>query len=182
LLLRQSVLLSFLGMNNMKRFTRCVAGLLVALLTLFPAPLTAQVIPGKWQKVDLLTAGSEITIRTNYGETLDCFYFSSARESLLVVESISKEQRRIPKGSVKQIIARHYDDRLRNGAVLGFTAGAASGIAITAATSTRRHRNTITDRVLGSLLFGLLGMGVGVLVDYRHKGEEVLYQAPDPVR
>jgi hypothetical protein len=168
--------------RNMTRSARCVASLLIALQAMFSVPVTAQVIPGKWQKVDLLTAGSEVIIRTNYGETLDCFYFSLTDEFLLVVESISREQRRIPKSSIKQITARRYDDRLRNGALLGLTAGAVSGIAITTATSSRRHKNTAADRVFGSLLFGLLGMGVGVLIDYRHKGDEVLYQAPETVR
>jgi hypothetical protein len=158
--------------------TRCLAGGLILLLCTYPTPLPAQVIPGKWQKVELLPAGSPIVIKTFSGEVLDCFYFHASREILLVVESISKEQRRIPKSTVRQIIAKDYDDRLLNGGLTGLVAGAAAGILITSVTDTARNNNTAGDHVLGALLFGLLGMGFGSLIDYKHKGREVVYEAP----
>jgi hypothetical protein len=151
---------------------------IILLLILQTAPASAEVIPGKWQKVDLLLSGTQIILKTHYGEILDCIYFSSTDDILLVVESVSKQQRRILKSSVEKITATQYDDRLLDGSLIGLSVGTGLGLAFTSATNTARHKNSISDRVIGCALFGLLGMGLGALVDYRHRAPEVVYQAP----
>lgn len=162
----------------MKISARCISPCLILLLLAGAVPVPAQVIPGKWQKVDLLPAGSEIIIKNESGEVLECYYFSSTREILLVVESVSKEQRRIPKSSVKLITAKDYDDRLLNGALLGLSVGVAAGIGVTTVSESARQRNSTTDRAFGAFLFGMLGMGLGILIDYHRRGQEVVYEAP----
>ena len=157
---------------------RVAALLTITLLIIQASPAPAEVIPGKWQKVDLLLAGSKIILKTGYGEILDCIYFGSDDETLLVVESVSKQQRRISKTSVEKITATEYDDRLLNGSLIGLSIGAGLGIALTSATEIARQRNGVGNRVLGCALFGLLGVGFGALVDYKHRGSEVLYEAP----
>jgi hypothetical protein len=154
---------------------------LAILLFLQTGPAHAEVIPGKWQKVDLLQSGSPIILKTVYGEILDCIYFSSSDEMLLVVESVSKQQRRIPKASVEKITAKEYDDPLLNGGLIGISIGAGLGVAFTSLSDTARHRNSASDRVIGCALFGLLGMGVGALVDFKHRAPTVVYEAPRKV-
>ena len=134
----------------------------------------AEVIPGKWQKVDLLPAGSPIIIKTRFGEKLECSYFDSNRESILVVEN-GRSQRRIRKEDVESIIAQKYDDRLLNGAVIGLSAGVAAALLTAALDKDGLHRNRVNMAVFGSVLFGLAGMGIGTLIDYHHRGSEVIY-------
>jgi hypothetical protein len=136
----------------------------------------ADVIPGKWQKVDLLPAGSPITIKTIYGEQVPCTYFGSDRETLLIVET-RRNQRRIRKAEIETIIAEKYDDRLVNGAVIGLSAGVAFALLLSLARGETSHHDRVTLAVFGSVLFGLCGMGVGTLVDYQHQGREVVYRA-----
>ena len=137
----------------------------------------AEVIPGKWQKVDLLPAGSPIIIKTRYGEKLECAYFDSNRESILIVET-GAGQRRIRKEDVESIIAQKYDDRLLNGALIGLSVGVAVALLTAALSKDALHRSRVDIALFGSALFGLSGMGIGALVDFHHKGSEVIYVAP----
>jgi hypothetical protein len=137
----------------------------------------SEVLQGRWEKVELLPAGTQVTVYIDSGEILECYLFNTSRDILLVVTSISREQRRIPKDSVVKIVARNYDDSLKNGAFIGLASGAATGITITALINTTRHRSGVGDRILGTLLFGLIGMGIGVLIDFRHQGQETVYEA-----
>jgi hypothetical protein len=151
---------------------------LVTILSFLASSLgAAEIIPGRWEKVDLLTSGSPIIIRTRYSEVIQCTYFDSNRETLLVVET-SGAQRRIRKDEVDSIVAEQYDDRLRNGMLIGMSAGVAGAIALSFASEDALHRSRANIAVLGGIMFGLMGMGVGALVDYEHKGRELIYQAP----
>lgn len=144
-------------------------------------PVSAQVIPGRWEKVDNLPAESEIIIKTRYGEVVECMYFSSDRETLLIVETGARGQRRILKSSVEKVTASKYDDRLTNGALIGLSAGAGFGALLASISRSASLGNSAGDRVLGAAVFGVLGMGVGALIDYEHRGREVLYEAPKKI-
>lgn len=145
--------------------------------TCISLPLSAQVIPGRWEKVHLLPAGNEVRVYSDSGEILDCFLFSSKGEVLVVVDSLSHEQHRIPKSSVQKIIAKDYDDTIKNGALIGLAAGAAGGVLFASLLDSPKHPYSAGDRVLGGLLFGLVGMGIGALIDFKHQGQEVIYEA-----
>ncbi len=151
--------------------------LAMAFLLLACSLPAAEVIRGKWQKVDMLPAGSPIIIKTRYGEKLECTYFDSNRESLLVVET-GRGQRRIRKEDVESVIAEKYDDSLVNGAVIGLSAGVAAALLAAALSKDALHRSRVNIAVFGSVLFGLSGMGIGALVDYRYRGSEVIYLSP----
>ncbi len=137
----------------------------------------AEVIPGRWEKVDLLIAGSSITVKTRYSEVIRCSYYDSNRDSLLVVEPGGK-QRRIRKDEVESIIAEQYDDSLKNGMLIGMASGVGAALLLAFASDKSLHRSRANIAVFGSIMFGLMGLGVGALVDYEHKGREVIYQAP----
>ncbi len=148
---------------------------MIILLLAYSLP-AAEVIPGKWQKVDMLEAGSPIIIKTKYGEKLKCTYFDSNRESLLIVEN-GGGQRRIRKEDVESVIAEKYDDRLFNGAVIGLSVGVGATLLTAALSKDSPQRNRVNLAVFGSILFGLTGMGIGSLVDFHHRGSEVIYTA-----
>lgn len=155
---------------------------LVALMA-FVLPIcnlsSAEVVRGKWQKVDNLAPASPITITTRPGERLKCTYFSSDRETLLVVEAGGK-QRRIPKSVIQTVIAEKYDDRLINGAVVGLIGGITSAALLATLPKDMSHRTRVTTGIFGGVLFGLTGLGIGALIDYHHQGSEVIYQALPP--
>jgi hypothetical protein len=136
----------------------------------------AEVIPGRWQLVDMLPAGSPVTIKTTAGEQVSCLYFYSDRESVLVVEN-QGSQRRIPKSIIESVVAEKYDDSIRNGALLGAAAGVGFAVIAAIAPGDMTHRTRVNVGTFGSVLFGLCGMGVGALLDFHHRGRELIYQA-----
>jgi hypothetical protein len=161
-------------------FRKLISAAMAFLLLIVSLP-AAEVIPGRWQKVDLLPAGSPITIKTIYGERVPCTYFGSDRETLLIVESRSN-QRRIRKTEIESIIAEKYEDRLINGAVIGLSAGVASALLLSLARKNAPHRDRVNLAVFGSVLFGLSGMGIGTLVDFQHSGREEIFRAVENPR
>lgn len=137
----------------------------------------AEIIAGKWQKVDLLPSGSPIIIKTRFGEKIECTYFDSNRDSILVVDR-GGNNRRIRKEEVASVIAEKYDDRLVNGAVIGLSAGVAVAMLTAAFSHDAFHRSRANIAIFGGALFGLSGMGIGTLVDYHHRGNELIYLSP----
>jgi len=146
-------------------------------IVLLAGPLRgSEIIHGRWEKVDLLTAASPILIKTIYAEEIDCLYFSSDRETLLIVET-SGVQRRIAKAVIERVTAREYDDTLTNGMILGLAAGIGAALLVALVPKDSTSSRTTTG-IFGGVLFGLSGMGIGAMVDFHHKGSEVIYQAP----
>jgi hypothetical protein len=156
----------------LRRFSSAMLIWSLAVCTL-PA---GEILRGRWQLVDALSAGSPITIQTSAGEQLPCLYFSSDRESILIVETRGG-QRRILKSSIESVTAEKYDDRLRNGAILGIAAGVGVAMCLGMIPKDMTQRNRVNMMTFGSVLFGLTGMGLGTLVDFHHKGRQVIYQA-----
>ena len=152
----------------------------MAILLLACSSQAAEVIRGKWQKVDLIPSGTPIILKAANGERMECTYISSDREMLLIVET-SGNPRRIRKSEVESIIAEKYEDRLFNGAVIGLSAGVAAALLTAAASPEINNRDRAGFIAFGSVLFGLAGMCVGTLVDSHHKGRELIYLAPNAV-
>jgi hypothetical protein len=152
-----------------------LSGILACLLATCTLP-AAEILPGRWQLVDALPAGTPITIQTRAGERLPCLYFSSDRESLLVVQDRGG-QRRILKSTIESVVAEKYDDRLRNGSILGMAAGVGVAVCLATIPGDMTRRNRVNMTTFGSVLFGLCGMGLGALIDFHHKGRQLIYQA-----
>jgi len=155
---------------------RCAATVVAILLVTGSLP-AAEIIRGKWQKVESLPAGSPIVIRTLQGEQIECTLFGSDSETLLIVE-VTGIQRRIGKSMVQSIVASRYDDRLRNGAIIGLSAGLGFTALLATLPSYRHPNDRATVAIFGAVLFGLSGMGLGTLVDHEHQGRELVYEAP----
>jgi hypothetical protein len=165
----------FLRQHVMPKRMQICAVLISVMLT--GSARAGGVIPGRWEKVDLLLSGTPIVISLNTGERLSCTYISSDREWLLVVE-IQGDQRRIHKYSVDRVIAEKYDDRLVNGAILGLVLGVGSAVSLATIPRGMSRNDRVTYGVYGTVLFGLAGMSAGALLDRTHQGRELLYEAP----
>jgi hypothetical protein len=126
--------------------------------------------------VDLLLAGSEIIIKTKYSELLAVRYFGSDWETLLIVDARGG-QRRISKAVIESITAEEYDDSLVNGALLGLSAGVGLALLLALISRNWAGHSRGANAAFGGILFGLGGMGIGSLIDYHHRGREVIYLA-----
>jgi hypothetical protein len=147
----------------------------IAALTLITSTMWAGVIPGRWEKVDGLTSGTEITVKLQAGDRIDCAFKSSGPEDLILIE-LGGSERRIPKFEVLKITRREkYDDFVGDGAVIGLGVGATFGLVVAAiAYADCGHAAYFA---VGPLVYGGIGAGIGVVADALHKGNEVLYKA-----
>jgi hypothetical protein len=149
---------------------------LMSILLLAGNAPAAEMVRGRWQKVDIMPAGTPITVTTNPGEQVSCIFFSSDRDTILVVET-SGTQRRILKSIIQSIVAEKYDDRLRNGSIWGLSAGLTFAALLATVPRDMSQRGRVSAGVFGGVLFGLAGMGLGALADYHIQGRELIYQA-----
>ncbi len=156
--------------------TRKTISAFLSLMVLLGSLPAADVIPGRWEKVDLLISKTPILIEMLSGEQFHCTFFSSNREVLLVVEP-NGVLRRVRKAEVETVVAEKYDDRLRNGIVTGLLVGLAGAAALTLASHDPDQGSRVNTGVLRGVMLGLVGSGVGALVDYHHKGREVIFEA-----
>ncbi len=162
----------------------------VCLLLLFHSVLLhADVIPGRWEKVEAQAPGTGLTVIMKSGDWFDCAYKELQMDTLVVVTSAG--ERRIPKVDVQRLETGELvsdpvkDGTLKGvliGAVLLGTLGAATGGALACFWSCSKG-----DQIKGALVVGAIGAGIGAgtgaaigfTVDYvaKHKRPEVLYVA-----
>ena len=89
---------------------RNLTAALFAVLLMLNSGLYAEVVPGKWEKVDALTAGIEIEVKLKTGDRIDCAFKNSEPDNLSVMEP-NGNVRMIPKSEVETIVSRSkYND------------------------------------------------------------------------
>ena len=147
--------------------------------------LNAQVIPGRWEKVDSLPPGQQIIVNLKAGDSVECSLKESGADHLTVVISTGSELK-IAKSEVLLIVGEKDDD-VRDGTLKGLGIGFAGGALIAALILSAIANNEggwsaeATAWVLGS---GAAGAGIGAAVGFSldkslsHGETEVLYQAP----
>ena len=139
---------------------------------LLAVPAWAQVIPGRWEKVDALSVEMPITVDLKNGDRIKG-EFEGLSTSELFLRTRSA-QAAIPRADIEQITS-FESDSLQNGILIG----AAAGAGITAPIYARPSSDL---NVLGVVVFLGIGVGTGALVgwgiDAINKKEGVLYQAP----
>ncbi len=158
----------------------------VCLLLLFHSVLLhADVIPGRWEKVDSLPPGQQIIVTLKAGDIMECSLKESEADDLTVVTSTGSELK-IAKSEVLLIVGEKDDD-VQDGTLKGLAAGFAGGALIAAMILGAISNNEggwsteATAYVLGS---GAVGAGIGAAVGFsldkslRHGETEVLYQVP----
>jgi len=152
----------------------------VLMCVLLVAPFgEAQVVPGRWEKVDGLPVGSPIVITLTTGRKLDIDFKESLNDLLVVIED--KREIRIPKSDVRSVV-RVRNDRLRNGVLIGSGLGFAAGFLSLAAFNAKVTASgpIWEGEALGYYTYaGLVGAGIGLLagsaIDAARKSVEVLY-------
>ena len=146
-----------------------------ALFCIFLWTLTAGPIPGRWEKVDNLPLGSEITVLLVTGEELHAAFLGSTPVSLsLRDDSGPNRERTIPKPAI-ELVSRKHRGSPRRGALLG--AGIGYGATFGTLVATGGHASDPVAPI--AALWGFAGAGVGavlgVVAEATGKETEVLY-------
>ena len=162
----------------------------VCLLLLFHSVLLhAEVIPGRWEKVEAQAPGTGLTVLMKSGDRFDCA-FKELQMDTLVVETSSGE-RRIPKVDIQrletsELVSDPVKDGTLKGAVIGAVALGVLGASVGAALG-GIFSGGLGDQIKGAVVVGAIGAGIGAgfgaaigfTADYaaKHKRPEVLYIA-----
>jgi hypothetical protein len=155
------------------------------MILLMAGSVQAEVVAGRWEKMEALAPGTAVVVGLRGGEHLECTFNKIGLDEILFHEVNGKE-RRLPKNAVLKIeTAEVAHDRLRNGILIGALMGAAGGIV-----SMIVYGNSTTDGpvawgdedgaayLLGSALAGGgIGAATGAIIDASIKHREVLYKA-----
>lgn len=156
---------------------RNIAATIFAVL-LMGSGLCAEVVPGRWEKVDALAADTEIEIKLKTGDRIKCSFESSEPDSLTILEP-NGSVRIIPKSAVDTIESlNEYDDSGKDGLTKGLIAGLLSGMAFGAICSGKADSSETAFCFGMGIIYGTgIGAGVGYMADKIHKGHELYYRA-----
>ncbi len=133
----------------------------VCLLLLFHSVLLhAQVIPGRWEKVEAQKQGTVLTVIMKSGDRFDCT-FEELQMDTLVVETGAGEQR-IPKVGIQRLDGL-VPDSVKDGTVKGVVIGAvALGVlGGFAGAAIGGMWGDTGDQIEGALAGGAVGAGIG---------------------
>ena len=148
--------------------TAVIVLILVGLLSI---PGRAQGIPGRWEKVEALKLGPQITVELKNGDRIEGQFEELSPSGLLLRTRSS--QAAIPRAEIRRITTRGHDP-LTDGILLG--AGIGGGIMGVLFGLSEDHSAE------GTVFMVLMGAGIGTLIglgaDAIPKGRVVLYQAP----
>jgi len=159
----------------------------VCLLLLFHSVLLhADVIPGRWEKVEAQAPGTGLTVIMKSGGRFDGT-FEELQMDTLVVETGAGE-RRIPKVDVQRLeTSEPVLDPAKDGTLKGAAIGAIAGGVFFGIVGggIRGARDGAGRAIARALVIGAVGAGIGAgggaaigfAVDYFHKAPEVLYVA-----
>ncbi len=151
---------------------------ILALAFLVTTSLQAQVIPGRWEKLDRQPTGKQIIVTLKAGDRLECAFKESGADDLTVVTSTGRELN-IAKSEVREIESQEkIKDSLLNGALIGAGVGLGIALAGLAAAGSGEGEVLSSAKVFAPLLGVGAGLGVGMAIDASQQRTEVLYQAP----
>ena len=164
------------------RYHMIILGLSIICLTAVAS--RAEVVVGRWDKIEITKPGTAVVVNVQGGERLECTFDRVGKEEILFYEFNGKE-RRLPKSAILKIeTAAVVHDRLRNGILIGTLIGAAGGITtVVAGISHATNGPVYWDEDAGAYLVGgaLVGAGIGAatgaIVDASINHREVLYRA-----
>jgi hypothetical protein len=142
--------------------------------------LRADVIPGRWDKVDSQATGTELIVKLKAGDRIECV-FNKADPDNMVVRDRQGGELKFRKVDVARVeTAARSNHPGRRGALIGAVAGAAPMAAIGALLGHAIGGNA-GDTAQGAAILGGVGAGIGALLGYAvgksHKDTETLYVA-----
>jgi hypothetical protein len=152
---------------------------IVLFLTLTPffQPLLAGIVPGRWEKVEALPAGSAIIVYLESGDRI-LGSFNRLEANSLTLTDLEGKSASLPRQGIRKITSPERTDKTMDGTLIGLAVGFGAGAAVGAASADR------LDLVKGGAIvsFGAIGAGVGALagwiIDDTRKNEEVYYRSP----
>ena len=155
----------------------------VCLLLLFHSVLLhADVIPGRWEKVEVQKQGTELTLILQSGEPVYGLLKEVTHDTVIVIEE-DGGQRSVTKSTIHLVETTRIDST-RSGTLIGLAIGGAVcsiGGGLVARASSQNP--TVSDFLQGFLILGAIGAGIGAAFGYTvekwvdHKRPEVLYVA-----
>ncbi|MEE8584187.1 MAG: hypothetical protein V3T83_04975 [Acidobacteriota bacterium] len=155
---------------KLRRFSHLITWLALGTLS-----MQAGIIPGRWEKVDTLVPDTEIVVMLDSGERLVARYQESSPAAILVRRPDGKELE-LPKRAVEKVVLAGVKkkDRIWDGLAIGAAVGAGSYLIGHAASCCAP--NAPHDAAFAGV-FAAIGMGIGALIDFAVRQEEVLYRA-----
>jgi hypothetical protein len=165
-------------------FHRIVIVLFIMLLTIIPC-FAAEVIRGRWEKVEMLEPGTGIVVKLKAGDRVEGLYLALNGEEFRIKDFRNSELR-LPKQSILSIETadKLEQHKVRNGAIWGAVIGAPIGIMASVIAHSSFGGNTAAwssmDKqmvVAGAVVTGGIGAGLGMLINSRNKHAEILYLA-----
>jgi len=154
----------------------------VCLLLLFHSVLLhADVIPGRWEKVEAQKQGTVLTVIMKSGDMLGCT-FEELQMDTLVVETGAGE-RRIPKVDIQrletsELVSDPVKDGTVKGAVIGAVAlGVFGGLAgASIGHGDKQNEVALAGVAIGAVVGAVFGAAIGFTVDKvaNHKRPDVL--------
>jgi len=157
---------------------------IASLLMMSAAVGAADVIPGRWERVEALAPGTELLVSLRGGERLEGVLARMGPGELTISDTAGRE-RILPRTAVLKIqTAAVVHDRLCNGSLIGSLAGAAAGVAAmigfaNAVTHGPVHWDEDGPAYLAAaaLAGGGIGAATGALIDARFARHELLFRA-----
>ena len=150
----------------------------LALALLFPVRLDAQVIPGRWEKLDTTAPGTEIIVRLQTSMSIEGTFQGSTPDEVVVVADAGNSMN-VAKADVLEITtAQTYGDSLTNGALIGGGIGLGVALGLLAAAGSGEGYVLESAKWAAPLLGFGAGLGAGIAIDASRKSREVLYRAP----
>lgn len=148
-----------------------------------PTPLRADIIPGRWEKVEALGPDTSVIVKLKSGERIECS-IEGVRPDALYLTDRSQREIRILKNEVREIItADAENDPVKDGVLWGLLIGGIGGTAVGAATMGQLMQNEGGSASGVAAASGMIGAGIGALIGYVgdtvRKSRIVLYRAPE---
>ena len=137
--------------------------------------LEAQVIPGRWEKLEATVVGTEIIVRLQSSMNIQGSFQRSTPDEITVVTAAAAIH--IAKADVREITtAQIYGDSLRNGALIGGGIGLGVALSLLAVATSGEGYVLKSAKWAGPLAGFGAGLGAGIAIDAGRKQREVLYR------
>ena len=166
------------------RSHRTVVALFIVLLTTTPG-FAAEVVRGRWEKVEMLKPGTGIVVKLKAGDRVEGLYQALNGEEFRI-KKVNGTELSLPKQSILSIETAELKVKhnLRNGAIWGAVIGAPVGVlagfiahsVIGSVIGGRPAAWGSGDKqlvVAGGLVTGGIGAGLGMLINSRNKHAEL---------
>jgi hypothetical protein len=140
-----------------------------------PSVRGAGVVPGSWEKVEPLPAGSPLVVTLKTGGQVEGAFKALQPDTLTLADPAGKELI-VPRSAVLRIAAR-ASDKLTNGAVVGAGIGLGAALTVLAIVASEDGYVLPSAKWAAPLLLSGLGSLVGILADRAHKIDEVIHVA-----